>query len=95
MSFKRKKKVPAFRAEVEWIDASFSAEPHWTAGTQPKRPTTREHVCVSVGWLTHLDEHFVQLTQTLTDGSHAHTANIPRGMVRRISVLEIAGELEF
>lgn len=92
---KRKKTVPAFRAEVEWVDAGFSAEAHWADGQQPARPKRSEYICVSVGWLTHLDDDFVQLTQTLTTGQHAHVANIPRGMVRAIRVLDVAGELEF
>jgi hypothetical protein len=79
---------------VVWHDASFSLDSHWADGTQPRKPKAREHVCITAGWLTHLDTEFVQITQTITQGQHANVANIPRGMVRSIQVLEVAGELE-
>jgi hypothetical protein len=53
----------------------------------------RGHVCVSVGYLTHADDHFVQLTQTLTHGQHAHVVNIPRAMVQTIESLAVGGPL--
>jgi hypothetical protein len=37
--------------------------------------------------LTHLDEHHAQITQTLSDGQHAHVADIPRGMIESITVM--------
>ena len=77
-----------------WVDASFSLDAHWIDGARPKRPKTGEHVCISVGWLAHAGPDFVQIVQTLTEGQHANVANIPRGMVRSIQVLEVAGELE-
>jgi hypothetical protein len=64
----------------------MSAGDHWQDG-MPKRPTAKSHLCVSVGYLTHADEHFVQLTQTLTTGQHAHVLNIPRAMVQTIERL--------
>lgn len=91
MTKKRASQTPTVR--IAWIDASMSAADHWQDGT-PKRPTTRDHVCVSVGYLTHIDAHFVQLTQTLTKGQHAHTLNVPRGMVQTIEVLAVAGPLK-
>lgn len=89
---RRTKQAPL--ALVTWIDASFSLDVHWQDGTQPRPPKAREHVCLTAGWLTHLDGEFVQITQTITQGQHANVANIPRGMVRSIQVLEVAGELE-
>jgi len=89
---KRKKQAPSVM--VTWVDASFELLTHWQDGTQPRKPKAREHVCITVGWLTHLDADFCQITQTITQGQHANVANIPRGMVRSIQVLEVAGELE-
>lgn len=89
---RRTKQAPL--ALVTWIDASMEVVTHWQDGSQPKPPRAREHVCLSSGWLTHLDADFVQIVQTITQGQHSNVVNIPRGMVRSIQVLEVAGELE-
>jgi len=78
---------------VTWLDASFDIDSHWSDGSLPPKPKAGNHLCLSVGWLTHMDDHFVQLVQTLTDGQHANVANIPRGMVREIHVLGPTGSL--
>jgi len=80
---------------VVWVDASMTMEPHWIDGQSPTKPKTKEHECSTVGWLVHAGPDFIQIVQTLTTGQHAHVANIPRGMVRAIRVLDVAGELEF
>ena len=88
---KRKPKTPAYPLVLtEWIDASMGVEPHWIDGAAPSKPKARDHICRSVGWLTHLDDDFAQLCQTLTDGQHANVVNIPRGMVRSIVPLRPA-----
>ena len=69
-------------------------DPHWSDGTQPPKPKTREHVCFSVGYLTYLDDHFAQITQTLTAGHHANVCNIPRGMIRVVEVLAVWEPME-
>jgi hypothetical protein len=92
---KRKPKAPASpMCRISWIDASMAVDPHWSDGTQPPKPKARDHVCISVGWLTHFDDHFAQVTQTLTTGQHANVANIPRGMIRDIEVLGVIGAME-
>ena len=82
-----KRKAPLM-VLVQWQDASMSAVPHWSDGT-PQPPTKRDFICVSVGWLTHKSKHFVQLTQTLTTGQHAHVIDIPAGMVMSIAPLQL------
>ena len=76
---------------VIWHDASMEVAAHWQDGHRPRPPKARDHICQSVGWLTHLDDDFAQLTQTLTDGQHANVVNIPRGMVRSITALRPEG----
>jgi len=71
---------------VVWRDAAFSAAEHWQEGTQPARPR-KPYRCITAGWLTHLDDHHCQITQTLSDGQHAHVADIPRGMIESITVM--------
>jgi hypothetical protein len=79
---------------IRWCDASFSSDDHWQDGEQPKAPTKKSHICVTVGFLTHLDDDFAQVTQTLTTGQHAHVANIPRAMVESVDVLLPVSPLE-
>lgn len=91
----KRKPVPAPMVRVRWVDAAMSVEAHWQDGTQPKRPRVRDHICVSVGLLTHASADFVQLTQTITDGQHANVVNIPMGMVRGdIEILEAVGKVD-
>ena len=93
MSKRKKRQAPM--VACTWIDAAFSTDPHWQEGQQPKTPKGKSaNVCVTVGWLVHIDAEWVQIVATLTDGAHAHVSDIPRGMVRSIAVLEVAGELE-
>ena len=73
---------------VRWRDASMTCAAHWMDGL-PAAPKSSDFVCVSVGWLTHKSKHFVQLTQTLTTGQHAHVIDIPAGMVMSITPLQL------
>lgn len=82
-----KRKAPPMVC-VTWQDAAMSSVPHWSDGA-PIAPKRRDFVCVSVGWLTHKSKHFVQLTQTLTQGQHAHVIDIPLGMVMSITPLQL------
>jgi hypothetical protein len=74
-------------ALVTWTDAAMAVVPHWSDGDRPAIPQPRDYICASVGWLTHMDDHFVQLTQTFTKGQHANVVDIPRGMVREVKIL--------
>lgn len=91
----KRKSQPAPMVRIKWVDASMHIESHWADGTKPRRPKARDHVCVTVGLLTHIDRDFVQVVQTVTDGQHANVVNIPTGMVRGdIEVLEVVGNVE-
>jgi hypothetical protein len=89
------KRKPAPAVAVHWIDAAMSTDPHWQEGQQPKVPKRKSaHRCVTVGFLVHADDEWVQLVATLTDGAHAHVTEIPRGMVTQIIRLSEAGPLD-
>jgi hypothetical protein len=91
----KRKPAPAPMVRVCWLDASMTVESHWSDGTKPRRPRARDHVCVTVGILAHIDADFVQVVQTITDGQHANVVNIPTGMVRGdIEILEAVGKVE-
>jgi hypothetical protein len=91
---KRSEAKPAAMVRVKWTDAAMSTSPHWQEGAQPKPPKGKSmHVCLTVGWLVHLDERWCQVVATLTDGGHAHVTEIPTGMIETIEVLEPAGEM--
>lgn len=51
------------------------------------------HVCLTVGWLVHLDDNWCQVVATLTDGGHAHVTEIPTGMIESIETLDPSGLL--
>jgi len=73
---------------IRWYDAAFGTAPHWSDGDRPKPPKGKSlHLCLTVGWLVYMDKEWVQVVATLTDGAHAHVTEIPRGMVREITVL--------
>jgi hypothetical protein len=89
-----KKKQAAPLVMVRWVDASMSTDEHWQEGQQPKPPKRKDHVCITLGFLTHADADFVQVVQTITTDSHAHVCNIPRLMVEDIQTLVPLGPLE-
>ena len=73
----------------------MSTLPHWQEGQSPQPPKRKgAHQCVTVGWLVHADKEWVQVVATLADDAHAHVTEIPRGMVSRIDVLDVVGEME-
>lgn len=78
---------PLVPVMVVWLDASMSDTAHWQEGRKPAKPRAKDHLCTSVGMLTYIDSEFVQIIQTTTNGQHAAEANIPRGMVRALYVL--------
>jgi hypothetical protein len=77
--------VPMVR--VEWVDASMSAEPHWQDGDRPAKPRRGANKCQTVGFLTHVDEHWAQVVSTLTSGQHAHVTEIPASMIKSVQIL--------
>jgi hypothetical protein len=89
-----KKQKAAPLVLVRWVDASMTTDEHWQEGQQPKPPRRKDHLCVTLGFLTHADADFVQVTQTVTTDSHAHVCNIPRLMVEEILTLLPVGPLE-
>jgi hypothetical protein len=89
-----KKKRSAPLVLVRWVDASMSTDEHWQEGQQPKAPRRKDHICITLGFLTHMDGDFVQVTQTITSDSHAHVCNIPRLMVESIDTLLPVAPLE-
>lgn len=92
---KRSAAKPAVMVRVRWMDAAMSTAPHWQEGKQPKPPKRRAmHVCLTVGWLVHLDDNWCQVVATLTDGGHAHVTEIPVGMIETIETLEPAGTVD-
>jgi len=91
---KRKAREAAPMVAVHWVDAAMSVASHWQEGQQPPRPTKKSmHDCITVGWLVHMDDDWVQIVATLADGAHAHLTEIPAGMIRQIYKLEASGEL--
>lgn len=89
------KSQPVRMAMVTWIDAAMSSAAHWQEGDQPAAPKGRAHLrCVTVGWLTHLNDDWCQIVATRTDGFHAHVTQIPRGMIESIEYLAVTGRLE-
>jgi hypothetical protein len=73
---------------IRWVDAAMSCAPHWQPGQRPEAPKKKGlHACETVGFLAHLDEEWAQVYSTHAEGNHAHVTEIPRGMIRSITVL--------
>jgi hypothetical protein len=86
---KRKAKLPPF-VMVTWVDAAFSTNPHWQDGSVPTQPKGKSlNRCYSSGFLTFLDDSWIQIVTTITDNAHGHVTEIPRGMVQDIKYLEL------
>jgi hypothetical protein len=80
---------------VHWIDAAMSTNPHWQEGSAPTPPKRKGYMdCITVGFMTHLDDEWCQLIATKTKGGHAHLTEIPRGMIKKIETLAISGKVE-
>jgi hypothetical protein len=85
---KRKKSNPL--VIVRWVDAAFSTNPHWQEGSVPTQPKGKSlNVCYSAGFLTFIDDNWVQLVTTMTSGAHGHVTEIPRAMVHEIQYLKV------
>ncbi len=79
---------------VRWVDAAMSADPHWSDGARPPLPKAKAmHLCETVGWLVYADKEWLQVVATLAEGQHAHLTEIPRGMVRSITVLDAGKDI--
>jgi hypothetical protein len=91
---KKKPTKAAPMVVVRWHDHSMSADAHWHDGDQPPVPKPRDGLCVSVGFLTHMDDQWVQIVQTLTPGQHGSFANLKRECVESVDVLMPIGPLE-
>lgn len=70
---------------VEWDDAHM--EGWWIDGV-PEAPTPT--LVQSVGWLAHKTRKHLVLVQSMSDGQHGNRLQIPRGMVKRMTVLQTA-----
>ncbi len=90
----RRKPAEPRAVVIRWVDAAMSTAPHWADGSRPVAPKgVALHLCSTIGWLVHLDDDWVQVVTTLTKDAHAHVTEIPRGMVRSITLLAEAGEI--
>lgn len=68
---------------VEWDDAHM--EGWWIDGV-PEAPTPT--LVQSVGWLAHKTRKHLVLVQSMSDGQHGNRLQIPRGMVKSMTVLQ-------
>ena len=90
----KRKAKPAQMVVVTWIDAAMSTAPHWQEGQQPPVPKGKSRLrCVTVGWMTHLNDEWCQIVATLTDGGHAHVTEIPVAMIEIIETLTVSGRV--
>lgn len=70
---------------VEWDDAHMEG---WWIDGAPGAPAPS--LVQSVGWLAHKTRQHIVLVQSLTEGQHGNRLQIPRGMVKRMTVLQTA-----
>lgn len=68
---------------VEWDDAHMEG---WWIDGAPEAPTPT--IVQSVGWLAHKTRKHLVLVQSMSDGQHGNRLQIPRGMVKRMTVLQ-------
>ena len=74
-------------AVVKWLDASMD-NPHWTQGSLPALPTEKANTMLSAGFLAHDTKKFVVLVQTLGQGIHANSVEIPRAMIMEMKTID-------
>lgn len=67
---------------VIWEDACQGGG--WVDGEEVDLSET---IVESVGWLAHMTDAHMILMQSITDGEHANTVQIPAGMVRSVTYL--------
>ena len=71
---------------VKWIDAAH--ESGWVQGDGVNQSDDLT-ICATVGWLLYKSKGQIKVCQTLTEGSHAQTLTIPRGMITSIKVIKL------
>lgn len=76
-------------AIVTWVDASMGSL-HWCEGEIPDAPTKRSNVVESAGFMAHQNNDWVVLVQTISEGWHANSIEIPVGMIKEIKVIQEA-----
>lgn len=76
-------------ALITWVDASMGS-PHWQEGDLPELPSTTSNVMKSSGFIAHNNSEWVVLVQTVGEGVHANSIEIPVGMIREIKVIQEA-----
>ena len=76
-------------AVVKWLDASMNS-PHWQEGDLPALPTETSNMMTSCGFVARENKRWVVLVQTLGEGVHANSIEIPRAMIEKITILKEA-----
>lgn len=74
---------------VTWEDAKEEGDAAWNDADAI--PDYEPLLCYTTGWLLHQDARGVILTGTLQENCTARCDQIPRGMIRSITVLREAG----
>jgi len=74
-------------AIVTWVDATMGSL-HWTEGELPELPEDSANVVSSSGFIAHRNNSWVVLVQTIGDGWHANSVEIPVGMIKEIKVIQ-------
>lgn len=69
--------------EVEWDDAHMAG---WWQDGEPEPP--EPDLVRSVGYLVHKTRKHLVLIQSRTEGQHGNRIQIPRGMVKSVTVLK-------
>jgi len=76
-------------AVITWVDASMGS-PHWHEGELPELPTKTSNVMRSAGFIAHNTPEWLVVVQTLGEGVHANSIEIPVGMIKEIRVIQEA-----
>lgn len=87
MTKRKKPQVEARLVRVTFIDHAMSAHPHWHDGEIPPPPKTSPSKCIAVGYMTYMDEEWVQVLHVTTRGQHGHYCDIARACVLSIEPL--------
>lgn len=76
-------------AVITWIDASMN-NPHWQTGDLPDLPTKTSNVMRTSGFIAHKTSDWVVVVQTVGEGAHANSIEIPVGMIKEMKVIQEA-----
>ena len=76
-------------AVITWIDASMN-NPHWQVGDLPDIPSKTSNVMKSSGFIAHKTPEWVVIVQTVGEGVHANSIEIPVGMIKEIKIIQEA-----